>query len=61
MQDKGGINFYAFGYERLFHVLFVRPTSVNVSSGSTFSAAGVDLVPAMLPGSTTLQSLSPAY
>ena len=50
-----------WGSKHLFYVLFVRPTSVHVSGGSTFSPDGVGLVPLMLPGYTTLKSLSLSY
>ena len=61
MRVYGGANCRDFYDEHLFNVLFVRPNSVHVSGGSTFSAAGVGLVPVMFPGSSTLHSLDPAY
>ena len=61
MRVDGGANCRDFWDKHLLYVLFVRPTSVHVSDGSTFSAAGVGLVPLMLPGFLTFHSLDTAY
>ena len=61
MRVDGGSSCHAFGDKHLFNVLFVRPTDVHFSGGSTFSAAGMGLVPFMFPGFPTLHSLDPAY
>ena len=61
MQFYRGVNCHTFWDNLLFYVLFVRPTSVHVAGGSTISAAGVGLVPVVLPGYPTIHSLAPAY
>ena len=61
MRVDGGSNCHDFWYNHLFYLLFVRPTSVHVSGGSIFLAAGVGVVHVKLPGFHTLHSLDPAY
>ena len=54
MRVYGGSNFCAFGFKHLFYLLFVGPTYVHVSGGSTFSDSVVGLVPVLFTGSLTL-------
>ena len=61
MHVDGEPNFRAFCYKQLFDILFVRTTSVQVSSGSTFSASGMGLVPFKFPDYHALHLLIPAY
>ena len=61
MRVDRGANCHVFWDDFLFYVLFFRPTYVCVAGGSTFSAAGVGLVPVTFPGSLTLPSLDPSY
>ena len=61
MRVYGGDNYHAFWDKHLFYVLFVRPTSIYVYGGPTFSDDGVGLVPIILPGSPKLYSLAPDY
>ena len=57
----GGANFHVFWYKNLFYISFVRPTPVQVSGRSTFSAASVGLVSVKLPGWHILHSLASSY
>ena len=57
----GEANYRDFGDKHLFYILFLRSTYFHVTGGSTFSAVGVGMVPVILPGSTTLHILAPAY
>ena len=61
MWVDGGANCHGFGDKHLFCILFVRTTYVHISGGSTFSDAGVGLVPVVFPGYPALHSLAPAY
>ena len=56
----GGSSCRDFWDKQVFYVLFVRPTYVHVTDGSTFSCAGVGLVTVMLPGYPKLHPLAPA-
>ena len=54
MRVDGGDHCNGFLENRLFYVLFIFPTSVQVSGGSTFLAAGMGLVPVNFQGLYTL-------
>ena len=56
-----GSNCHSFGYKHLLFVLYSWPTSIHISGGSTFLAAGVGLLPVKFRGSHTLNSLAPIY
>ena len=50
MWVNGGSNCRSFWDKHLFYILFVRPNYVHVARGSTLLAAGMVLVPLILPG-----------
>ena len=61
MRGNVGANCRYFWYKNLFYILFVGPISVHGAGGYTLWYDIVGLVPVMLLGYHTIDSLDPAY